>query len=91
MQAFKVFFPNDQHKTEASTLRVLGKYSKHPGEVQTYTQCCSEGFLCTVYGAVKAAVSFARASGNLVLLSLRGLRNSTPKKQNTPKGPAKAK
>lgn len=74
-----------QHKSEAWALRVLGKYSKHSGEIRTYTQCCSEGFVCTVYRAIKAAVSFARAGGNLVLLSFRGLRNPTQKNRTHPK------
>lgn len=41
--------------------------------------------------AIKAAVSFARAGGNLVPLSLGGVEKSHPEKQNVPKGPAEAK
>lgn len=64
---------------------MLGKYSKHSGEIGTYMQCCSEGFVCTVYRDIKAAVSFVRAGGNLVLFSLRGLRNPTQENRTHPK------
>lgn len=64
---------------------MLGKYSKHSGEIGTYMQGCSEGFVYSVYRDIKAAVSFVRAGGNLVLLSLRGLRNPTQGNRTHPK------
>lgn len=48
MQASEVVSPNEAAQELNSGLCMLGKYSKHPGEIRTYTQCCSEGFVCTV-------------------------------------------